>query len=142
MVLLLSITGAGLIFSGTGLRTAGAFRAGTQAFYVADTGISQAVSQLESDQTAATAAFSGDLGGGITYRSGRRNDSGPQPLVPKGQRTPTGYSVGAGTERYGGGNESAGALADWYQVNVTGTGPIGAAREIEAQVEFGPLPRN
>jgi len=141
MVLLLSITGAGLIFSGTGLRTVGAYRAGNQALYAADTGISQAVTQLALDPAVATVAISPvNMGGGVSYRSGPRNAVGAQPFGQPTPRYPTDCSMGSGTANYSG-SQSGGCVSYRYQINVTGTGPIGAAREIEAQTEFGPIPQ-
>jgi len=123
MVLLLSITGAGLIFSGTGLRTAGAFRAGTQALYAADTGINVGITQLP-----ATAAIPDtDLLNGTRYRGGRRNGANPGPVESGLPRTRPGYS--------------SNYLFYPYQINVTGTGPIAAAREVEVQAEYGPVPK-
>ena len=125
MVLLLSITGAGLIFSGTGLRTAGAFRAGTQALYAADTGINVGITQLQLNQALATVAIPDtDLLNGTRYRGGRRNGANPGPVVSGLPKTRPGYS--------------SNYLFYPYQISVTGTGPIGAAREIEAQAEYGP----
>lgn len=132
MVLLLSITGAGLIFSGTGLRTTGAFRAGTQAFYAAETGVSAAINQLPST----TPVDSGPPVGGVAYRSGRRGDAGPQPISQPGPSiSRSGYASDSGTTTY---NADTGWRFDPYQINITGTGPIGAAREIEVQAEYGP----
>ena len=138
MVLLLSITGAGLIFSGTGLRTAGAFRAGTQAFYGADTGANVGISQLQLNQALATAAIPDtDLGNGTRYRGGRRNGADPGPRY-MGDVTHPGFTPGSGTPDYSG-SGSPSHTFNRYQINVTGTGPIGAVREIEVQAEYGPL---
>src|SRR5687767_10660501 len=46
MTLLLSVIGAGLFSSARNFKTAGHHRTGTQAFYIADTGITHAAEEL------------------------------------------------------------------------------------------------
>ena len=134
MVIILAITAAGLLFSSMDLRITTNFRAGTQAFYAADNGVSVGVSQLALDQTASTAPFGPlALPGGLTYCSGRRNLTNgcatPQPSQLYAIRTQPGYLLGTN-----------GYSFYQYQINVTGTGPLAAAREVEAQAEYGPVP--
>ena len=136
MVIILAITAAGLLFSSMDLRITSNFRAGTQAFYAADTGVSIGVSQLALDPAVSTAAFSGDLGGGVAYRSGPRNAAGPQPSQLFAIRNIDGYNMAEGTA-----HNQEGFSAYQYQMSVTGTGPLAAAREIQAQTEFFPVPR-
>jgi hypothetical protein len=49
MALLLSVIGAALFSSGINLKTAGHLRTGTQAFYIADTGITHAAEELSNN---------------------------------------------------------------------------------------------
>lgn len=134
MVILLSITGAGLFFSRVELKMSSNFRSGNRAFYAADTGIDIGRNQLQFNQALASAPFSGTMDGDLTYRSGSRNDSGPQPLQYDGIRIESGFSIGTGT-----GYNPSGYAFYRYQINVTGTGPMGSAREIEAKAEYGPV---
>lgn len=134
MVLLLSMTGAGLLLSGLDLKVSANFKAGTQALYAADTGIYVGAMQLSLNQAAATAPFAGTMSGALAYRSGRRGDSVPQPLQFRGIRTKPGYSIGVGT-----GYNPSGYVFYAYQINVTANGPVSSAREIEAQAEYGPV---
>jgi Tfp pilus assembly protein PilX len=141
MVIMLSVVGAGLLFSGVSTKITANYQTGTKAFYAADAGVSTAVTQLTLDTNTATAAFSRNMGSGLAYRSGRRNDSTPQPLQFLRTRVPAGYSLGSGT-----GSNAAGYVFYDYQVNVTGTytsagGTELAGREIEAIATYGPVPR-
>jgi hypothetical protein len=143
MVIMLSVVGAGLLFSGVNTKITANYQTGTKAFYAADVGVSAALTQLTLDTNTATAAFSGTMGTatGLAYRSGRRNDPGPQPLQLLRTRTQPGYSLGSGS-----GSNSAGYSFYEYQVNVTGTytaanGTELAGREIEAIATYGPVPR-
>jgi len=137
MVIILSMTGAGLFFSGLDLKVSGNFRAGTQAFYATDTGVSFAIAQLSANPTTATAAIPlTDLGNGLSYRSGPRGALIPQAFVFNGSRMETGFSIGLGT-----GYNPSGQLFYDYQIDITGFGPLGSAREIMAQAEFGPVPQ-
>src|ERR1700730_4472628 len=137
MALLLSIIGGGLLFSGINTKITGNYQVGTKAFYAADTGISAALRQLSANPTAATAAFSVNMGNGLTYRSGHRTDTSAQPLQYKGTASQPGYSLGSGT-----GYNTSGFRFYQYQLNVTGTyNPWGtevAGREVEAQATYGP----
>jgi hypothetical protein len=136
MVIILAITAAGLLFSSMDLRITSNFRAGTQAFYAADTGVSMGVSQLALDPAVSTAPFSGTLGGGLAYRSGPRNATSPQPSQLFSITNIDTYNIAEGT-----GYIQEGFSAYQYQMSVTGTGPLAAAREIQAQTEFSPVPR-
>ena len=141
MAILLSIIGAGLLFSGINTKISGNYNVGLKAFYAADTGINAGMNQLGADPAAATAAFSNNMGGGLAYRSGHRSDSGPQPLQYKGLQTQAGYSLNAGT-----GYNTSGYTFYQYQMNVTGTytsawGTEVAGRELEAQITYGPVAR-
>lgn len=136
MAVMLSISGAGLLFSGLNLKISGNFRSGTQAFYAAETGVNVGINQLVVNQAAATAPLAGTINGDFAYRSGRRDKSVSQPLEFHGMRTAAGYSIGTGT-----GYNPSGYGFYTYQINVTGTGPMGTAREIEAMAQYGPVGR-
>ena len=136
MVIILAITAAGLFFSSVELRVSGNHRAGTQAFYAADAGVNVGVSQIALDPTVSTAPFSGTLSGGLAYRSGHISDSVAKPSTLRGIKNEPGYSLGSGT-----GYNTSGYSFYQYQINVTGTGPLASAREVEAQAEYGPVPR-
>jgi Tfp pilus assembly protein PilX len=141
MVILLSVIGAGLLFSGINSKITANYQTGTKAFYAADTGINAALNQLTLDPTTATAALSKNMGGGLAYRSGHRSDSTPQPLQFLRTQSQSGYSLGSGT-----GYNASGYTFYEYQMNVTGTyttayGTELAGREIEAVATYGPVPR-
>jgi len=135
IAILTSMTGAALVFSRVDLMISNNFKKGTQALYAADAGIGEAINQLTGNVAASIGAFSRDLGGGFSYRSGRRTDSGPQPLVFSGSETVAGYSVGSGT-----GYNPSGYIMLNFSIHVTGEGPLTSAREIEAQGAYGPVP--
>lgn len=136
MFILLVLTGASLMFSGLDLRIVGNLKAGTQTFYAADTGVNVGLNQLSPSVLVASAPFSGTLPGGLAYRSGQRNDPGPQPLQLIAITTQPGYTLGTGT-----GYNTSGYVFHRYKMNVTGTGPMSTAREIEAIAEYGPVPQ-
>lgn len=136
--LLLSVIGAALQFSGSNAKITGNYQSGTRAFYAADTGTAAALSQLGSDTAAATAAFSVNMGNGVSYRSGHRTDTTAQPLVYEGTVTRAGDAFSSGLA-----NNSGGHPSYKYQMNVTGLyNPWGievAGREIEAHATYGPI---
>src|ERR1051325_9794140 len=71
MVIILAMAGAGMLFSSIDLRASGNYRAGTQAFFAADTGVNDAYTRIGLDPTASTAAFGPiTLGGSLKYCSG------------------------------------------------------------------------
>jgi Tfp pilus assembly protein PilX len=137
MVIILAITGAGLLFSSIDLRITGNYRAGTQAFYGADTGASTGFAQIGMNTETSIAAFSGTANGG-TYCSGTiANTAGctaPQPLVPLGTIPATGCSLGRGTQL-----NSGTCYLQEYQIDATGVGPLNASRQVQALATFGPL---
>ena len=141
MVILLSVIGAGLLFSGINTKITANYQTGTKAFYAADTGISAALNQLALDPTTSTAALSQNMGGGLAYRSGHRTDTTPQPLLFLRVESKPGYSLGSGT-----GYNPSGYSFYEYQMNVTGTyttayGTELAGREVEAIATYGPVPK-
>jgi hypothetical protein len=142
MAILLSVVGAGLLFSGINTKITGNYQIGTKAFYAADTGISAIVSSLTLTPIFSSTPVS--LGGHLCYRFGKRNGTvpSPQPVIKSG----SGYSLGSGT-----GYNTSGYSFYQYQVNVTGTFSTGttcpaanssaemAAREVEGQAVYGPI---
>jgi Tfp pilus assembly protein PilX len=138
MVILLSIIGAGLLFSGVNTKIALNYQTGTKAFYAADTGINAALNQLTLNPTTSTVPFSTSLGGGLAFRSGHRTDTTAQPLQFLGTQTQSGFTLNTGT-----GYNTNGYNFYEYKINVTGTytNPYGlelAGREVEALAVYGP----
>jgi len=70
----------------------------------------------------------------FAYRSGGRNDAEPQPPALVGEMNEAGYAVGVTT-----GYVSSGYVFQIYQIQGTGTGPRNTQREVEVQVELGPV---
>lgn len=106
------------------------------AFYSAEGGIHIGIDQVSANTVTSTQAIPlTTIGGNYTYRSGRRSDPGPQPLQFVGTRPGPGYSIAVGT-----GYNPAGYVFYNYQINVTGTGPRNAQREVEVLAAFGPVP--
>jgi Tfp pilus assembly protein PilX len=139
MAILLSVIGAGLLFSSINTKITGSYQSGTRAFYAADAGIGQAITQLSANPTTSLAAFGPvDIGNGLKYRSGNRTAATPQPMQFMGTRQGTGYSLNTGT-----GYNTSGYSFYQYQINVTGTYEVAgtevAGREVESQALFGPV---
>jgi hypothetical protein len=140
MAILLSVIGSGLLFSGINTKITSNYRTGTRAFYAADTGINAIASALTMNPTFSSTPV--NLGSNLCYRFGRRDGSLPssQPI----ERPRAGYNLAQGT-----GYNASGYSDYQYQINVTGTfnpgtscpsvGSETAAREVEAQVVFGPV---
>jgi hypothetical protein len=141
MAILLSVIGAGLLFSGINTRIVSNYQTGTKAFYAADSGVNAALNQLSADTDAATVGVTGSVSSGLSYRSGHRNDSTAQPLQFKGPVDEPGYSLNSGT-----GYNTTGYTFYQYQINMTGLyttawGTTVAGREVEAQARYGPVAR-
>jgi hypothetical protein len=141
MAILLSVIGAGMLFSGINTKITGNYQTGTRAFYAADIGINAIASALTMNPTFSSTAVS--LGSNLCYRFGKRDGTvpSPQPIA----KSVSSYSLGSGSPNYAG----SGYSFYQYQINVTGTfGPstscpsVGtetAAREVEAQAMYGPV---
>jgi hypothetical protein len=75
-----------------------------------------------------------ELGQWFSFRSGGRDADDPQPPQLIGVTPAAGYTMGSET---GYGGSSYYFLI--YQINGTGTGPRNTQREVEVQVELGPV---
>ncbi len=75
-----------------------------------------------------------DIGSSYTFRSGRRDDVAPQPPQLIATTPGTGFSVGVST-----GYNAGGYHFEIYELTGTGTGPRNTEREVEVQVELGPV---
>ncbi len=142
MVIILAITGAGLLFSGIDLRISGNYRAGTQAFYAADTGASFGFSQIVSSTVASTAAFGPLPVNGGTYCSGTIATTGVGCATPQPLMTPPATSLAEESTLSSGAvynSDRAGFFTYRYQIDATGVGPLGAARQVQALATFGPV---
>ena len=142
MVIILAMTGAGLLFSSIDLRVSGNYRAGTQAFFAADTGVNDGFGRIDSSSSTSPPVFGPiSMSGGLKYCSGSlpatqiNNCATPTPSTVTAITAP-GFSLGQGT-----GYNSNGYQFYQYKVNVTGLGPLSSAREVEAQIQYGPLPK-
>ena len=112
MAILLSVVGAGLLFSGINTKISGNYQTGTRAFYAADIGINAVAIAITPGSSPSSSAVS--LGNSLCYRFGKRDGTVPsfQPVVKSG----TGFSLGSGT-----GYNVSGYSFYQYQINVTGS---------------------
>jgi hypothetical protein len=76
------------------------------------------------------------LAGVFSYRSGHITDPGPMPTVYVGTTPAPNYTANVGTGYNGGGY-----VFRTYQINGTGSAPRNTVREVEVQVNFGPVPQ-
>ena len=104
----------------------GAFQAAEAAVHVAVDGLDA----VNSNQVVDVQPI-GDL---FQYRSGGRADSEPQPPQFVDTVAAPGYAVADGS-----GYSSSGYARAVYQINGTGMGPRNTEREVEVQVEIGPV---
>jgi hypothetical protein len=140
MAILLTVIGAGLIFSGINTKVAMNYRTGMRAFNAADTGMLAIALSVSPGAIPSSTPVS--LGSNLCYRFGNRlgTPSSMTPII----KTEVGYSLGSGT-----GYNVSGYSFYQYQVNVTGTysnnstcpsvGNESAAREVEALALYGPV---
>jgi Tfp pilus assembly protein PilX len=143
MAILLSVIGAGLLFSGINTKITANYQTGNKAFYAADMGISDAITRIGPDPSVVASVPVTAVPGAseLTYRSGHRADTSPQPFVYLRTTQQPGFSLGSGT-----GYNTSGYGFNEYQLNVTGSyttawGTELAAREIEAIAAYGPVAR-
>ena len=138
IAILTSMTGGALLFSRIDLMISSNFKRGTGALYAADAGVAKALDQITAAQgnvVNARVEFGPIQIDGYTYRSGKRSDSGPTELVYLGSGPAVGSSLGSGM--------GGGFVVDKYEINITGTGPLGSSvREIKALGQYGPRPNN
>ena len=105
------------------------------AFYAAEAGVETGLDRLSPNVDTSTQAIATTtIGDSYNYRSGRSTDDTAQPLQFIRTRSAAGYSAEVGT-----GYNPSGYAFYVYQLNVTGTGPRNARRELEVQAEFGPV---
>jgi hypothetical protein len=140
MAILLTVIGAGLIFSGINTKVAMNYRTGTRAFNAADTGMLAIALSVTPGVTPPSTPVT--LGNNLCYRFGKRDGTvlTPTPVVKSG----AGFSLGSGT-----GYNSSGYNFHQYTLNVTGTYSTGstcpsvgnetAAREVEGLALYGPI---
>jgi hypothetical protein len=105
------------------------------AFYAAEAAVQVAIDQIQVDPDASIQPVpQTPLGESFTYRTGGRLDAEPQPVDYVRATPGAGFSLGAGT-----GYNSVGYVFHTYQINATGSGPRNTQREVEVQVDFGPV---
>jgi hypothetical protein len=130
MVVILAITGAGLLLSSIDLRISSNYRAGAQTFNAADVGVGDGIARTGIDPITIPKT---PLDGGLFYCGGSltsTNRCASPPLASQfiSLKNAPEFTLG----NY---------YMYQYQLNVTATGPMTSAREIEAQVEYGPVPK-
>lgn len=140
MAILLTVIGAGLIFSGINTKVAMNYRTGIRAFNAADTGMLAIALSVTPGAIPSSTPIS--LASNLCYRFGKRD--GTLPSMTPTMKSEVGYSLGSGT-----GYNVSGYSFYQYQVNVTGTynttstcpsvGNETAAREVEALALYGPV---
>jgi len=135
MVLLFSLGASLLAVSETENEIAANDQWSEGAFGAAEAAVQVALDQLTRDEESADEVVDvTGIGDSYSYRSGGRNDAEPQPPELVGTTPATGYSYGSTT-----GYTSSGYVFRIYQINGTGNGPRNARREVEVQVEIGPV---
>jgi len=138
IAILASMTGAALLFSRIDLMISGNYRTGTGALYAADAGVGEALNQLSGNLAASKVKIPDDGTnarqlGDHSYRSGKRTDSGPQPIKQLPPGYPIGFQLGSGTQ--------GGYMFHRYDIWMTGMGPLNSsARVIQALGQYGPVP--
>jgi PilX N-terminal len=140
MVILLSVIGAGLMFSGINTKIAMNYRTGTKAFNAADIGINTVATLVSNPPNFPANTTSFALGSNLCYRFGYRDGSVPS-------TTPVIKSTGGFSLRSGEGSNAGGYAFYQYPIAVTGIYSTGAcpslgnetaARVVEAQALYGP----
>jgi Tfp pilus assembly protein PilX len=137
MVLLLLLGSALLTAADIETHIAANDRWAEAAFFAAEAGVETAIDKIGVDQAVSQQAVPvTSIGDGFSFRSGRRTDTTAQPITFVRSSTAAGFALGAGT-----GYTGAGYVYETYQINATGMGPRDTQREVEVQVEFGPIAR-
>lgn len=107
------------------------------AFYAAEACVQTAVDQIGPDATTSLQAVPvTTISQGYTFRTGRRSDTSPQAVRFVQAMPAPGFGLGGGT-----GYNSVGFLYETYELDATGLGPRNAQREIQVQVNYGPVAR-
>lgn len=107
------------------------------AFHAAEAGIHAGLSQITADPSVSVQPIpETPIADDFTYRSGGRQDTGPQALVFGGTLPEAGFSAAVGT-----GYNPSGYAFVRYRINATGTGPRETRREVEVSARFGPVPQ-
>lgn len=108
------------------------------AFFAAEAAVQQAMDQItDATVTSPSAVAVTTINQRYTFRSGRKSDSSPQAPTLIAKVTRSGFSVGSTT----GYNPTSRFVFYVYQVNGTGLGPRNTSREVEVQLEYGPVSR-
>lgn len=107
------------------------------AFLAAEAAVQVALDQIGPGvDTSALVVQDTDLGTNFNYRSGERDDQSAQPPELVSVVPGPGFSIGSNAAY-----TTSGYVFEVYEVNGTGTGPRNAVREVEVQVEIGPIAR-
>jgi len=134
---LLSVLGIALL-TGAAMEQGIAYNAlwGEGALTAAEAGVNRGANQLSANTTTSLAAIpTGTLASGkYSYQMGGTADPTPGGLSFVNDRQSVGYSVAVGT----GYNES-GYVFKTYQITATGSGPANAQRQVQVQIEYGPV---
>lgn len=102
------------------------------AFYAAEAAVQQSLDGM-SDVSSSAAIDVTPIGDGFTYRTGGRDTAAAAPTLT-GTVSRSGYAVGTTT-----GYNSSTYVFNLYKINGTGMGPRNAEREVEVEVEVGPM---
>ena len=107
-------------------------------FFAAEAATQEALNQVtDANVEAPPAVAVTTINQRYTFRSGRRTDTSPQPPTFLGRSTRPGFSIGS-TAPY---SPSPRFWFYTYTVNGTGFGPRNTTREVEVQLEYGPVSR-
>lgn len=106
-------------------------------FYAAEAAVQKAIDSFpEGLATDPPAVPVSSITSGYTYRTGHRTDSSPQAPQLVGTVRRSGYAVGQTS-----GYQSGGYVFYIYRINGTGLGPKNSVREVEVEIEYGPVTR-
>jgi Tfp pilus assembly protein PilX len=134
VTMLLMLLGVGLLAtSETELLIAANDHWSEGAFQAAEAAVQLAVDQLDVGNADDVIEVT-PLGDAFAFRSGGRDDDEPQPPEMVGTAPAPGYAVTEGT-----GYNPSGYVFAMYRVQGTGIGPRNTEREVEVQVQVGPV---
>ncbi len=103
------------------------------AFQAAEAAVQVALDQLSVSNTDGVIDET-DIGGSFAFRSGGREDGAPQPPQLVTEAPGRGFALTTST-----GYNRSGYSFQVYAINGTGTGPQNTTRQVEVQVEVGPV---